>query len=250
MTTHTLGLLSLLILLLLPSSAFAIQIELGASYNDVILALGEPDGELSAGTKTILTYGKAQLVLRDKKVTSISQGFDSHLKERVETKSNIDDKRKAGLVNLRGEWMSPEAKKQITQAETRKRLSSAANRSTTETWFTNFAQASALAKKQNKKMLLNFTGSDWCSWCIRLDREVFSQPEFTNYANEHYVLVKLDFPKKTSISQALQKQNIDLSKKYKVRGFPTIVVLNPSGKIHTTSGYVRGGPQAFLNSIK
>jgi thioredoxin-related protein len=240
----------ILCLLLLPAILPAASIPLGSSYSDVIEALGEPDGELSAGSKQILTYGDAQVILRNHKVTSISPEFERLLEERDTAKSSVKAKRAANLVSYRGQWITPEKKIQIVQAENKKRSQNRPTPVSTGGWMTDFKQASALAKAENKKMLLNFTGSDWCGWCIKLDNEVFSKPEFIKYANEHYVLVKLDFPKRTAQSSTLKKQNEALAKKYKVRGYPSIVVLSSKGKKYTTGSYVKGGPKAFLASIR
>ena len=75
------------------------------------------------------------------------------------------------------------------------------------TWLTDFKAAEKKAAAENKQLVLNFTGSDWCGWCIRLDKEVFSQPEFVEYANKNLVLVKVDFPRKTTLAAPEKKQN-------------------------------------------
>ena len=246
---------TLFCLLLLPGLASAATVAIGDSYNDVILALGDPDGELSAGSKQILSYGKAQVILRDKKVSSISKDFDRLMQERASNQAALAKKRDANLVNYRGKWVTAAQREQLIRSETAKQN---ANRNATRisqpnsgvAWLTDFQKATQLAQAENKKILINFTGSDWCGWCIKLEREVFSKQEFMNYAREHYVLVKCDFPKGTKLPASLEQQNKALAKKYKVRGFPTIVVLKASGKLHTTGGYVKGGPSAFLNSIR
>ena len=79
-------------------------------------------------------------------------------------------------------------------------------------WELNFEQAQARAKAENKPMLLDFTGSDWCGWCIRLDKEVFSQTEFKAYAAESLVLVELDFPRGKAQSAEIKAQNKALAK--------------------------------------
>jgi thioredoxin-related protein len=87
-----------------------------------------------------------------------------------------------------------------------------------EGWETDFEKAKATAKAENKHILIDFSGSDWCGWCIKLDKEVFSQPAFKDYAKENLVLVLADFPRdKSNQSDALQKQNDKLSKEYGVR---------------------------------
>ena len=118
------------------------------------------------------------------------------------------------------------------------------------TWETDFEAAQAKSKASGKPMLLDFTGSDWCGWCIRLKKEVFSQPEFAAYASKALVLVQLDFPRAKPQSDALKKQNEALSKKYGVRGFPTIILLSPEGKLLAETGYQRGGAAKYVAHLK
>lgn len=122
-----------------------------------------------------------------------------------------------------------------------------------EGWETDYAKAQAQAKAENKLLLLDFTGSDWCGWCIKLNKEVFSQPKFKEYAAKNLVLVEVDFPNNKPQSAELKKQNNELQNKYKIEGYPTIVVLNGDGKKVGELGYTPGGPDAFLaelNKIK
>lgn len=117
-------------------------------------------------------------------------------------------------------------------------------------WLTDFRQAQAEAKAGKKLLLLNFTGSDWCIWCIKLEREVFSRPEFQDYAKDNLVLMTVDFPRAKPLSAEVRKQNEELAQKYSVEGFPTIVVLNGDGKQVGGLGYVFGGASAFVSELK
>ena len=120
-----------------------------------------------------------------------------------------------------------------------------------EGWETDFAKASAKAKAEGKYILIDFSGSDWCGWCVKLDKEVFSKNAFKNYAKENLVLVLADFPRdKSKQSEKLQKQNKELAKKYNVGGFPTVFILNPEGKLIDKTGYQDGGPEAYVTYIK
>lgn len=114
-----------------------------------------------------------------------------------------------------------------------------------QTWMTDYSAAVAKAKAEGKAILLDFTGKDWCGWCIRLDAEVFSTEKFAEYAKENLVLVELDFPRTSEPPQ----QNIDLMRKYQVQGFPTIVVLSPNEKEIARLGYLPGGPEAWLSEL-
>ena len=116
------------------------------------------------------------------------------------------------------------------------------------TWQTDFVQASKDAAKEHKYILLDFTGSDWCPWCIKMDKEVFSQAEFSNFAAQNLILVKLDFPREAKQSAAEKKQNADLAKKYGIEGFPTYILLDPGGKeVRRQIGYLQGGATAVID---
>lgn len=117
-------------------------------------------------------------------------------------------------------------------------------------WVENWEGALETARKEKKDLLVDFTGSDWCGWCIRLDREVFTQDAFAEEAPKHYVLVKLDFPQRTQQPAELRKQNQELSEKFGVQGFPTLFVLDSAGRPYGTLGYMPGGPKAFLGRLE
>ncbi|MEO6182790.1 MAG: thioredoxin family protein [Verrucomicrobiota bacterium] len=118
-----------------------------------------------------------------------------------------------------------------------------------EAWLTDLPKAQAEAKAEKKLVLLDFTGSDWCGWCIKLHKEVFSTPEFAEYAKKNLVLVEVDFPNKKKQTTELKKANDVLQQKYGVRGYPTIIVLNGEGKKVGQLGYMKGGPKAFTAEL-
>lgn len=97
-------------------------------------------------------------------------------------------------------------------------------------WTTDLAKAQAKAKAEKKMVMLDFTGSDWCGWCIKLHKEVFSTKEFADYASKNLVLVEVDFPRNKKQDEAEKKANRELAEKYKVKGYPTIIVLDADGK--------------------
>jgi len=119
-----------------------------------------------------------------------------------------------------------------------------------EGWLDDYEKAKVQAKAENKKILLDFTGSDWCGWCIKLDKEVFSQQAWKDYAAKHLVLVEVDFPRGTPLPEATKKQNDALAKKFQIRGYPTIVITSASGTKRGELGYVEGGPEAFIKALK
>jgi uncharacterized protein YyaL (SSP411 family) len=118
------------------------------------------------------------------------------------------------------------------------------------TWLTDVPKAQDRAKTENKLVLLDFTGSDWCGWCIKLDNETFSKQEFADYASKNLVLVQLDFPQKKQLPADLKKANAALQKKYKIQGFPTLIVMKPDGTVVWTQvGYLAGGPKAMIAKL-
>src|SRR5580658_10167272 len=116
-------------------------------------------------------------------------------------------------------------------------------------WLTDLPKAQAQAKKENKLVMMDFTGSDWCGWCIKLHKEVFDKPEFAEYAKKNRVLVQVDFPRSKPQAEELKKANQSLQEKYKIEGYPTIIVLNGDGKKVGELGYQPGGPKAFTASL-
>ena len=113
-------------------------------------------------------------------------------------------------------------------------------------WLDDYQKAQQEAKASNKLLLLNFTGSDWCGWCVRLYQDVLSQADFKDYANKNLVLLELDFPRPGGSrwqgqAAELKKQNLDLARQYNVYGFPTLIVLDGSGqKLWQFEGYLPG----------
>ncbi len=121
-------------------------------------------------------------------------------------------------------------------------------------WHTDVAKAVSLSEKSKKPILMFFTGSDWCGWCMKLQKEVLKTPEFTKWAKDNVILVELDFPKRTPQSDALKQQNAQLNQFFQVRGYPTVWFAKGTkttdGKISFealgSTGYVAGGPAAWL----
>ena len=119
-----------------------------------------------------------------------------------------------------------------------------------EGWLDDLEKAKEQAKTGGKRILLDFTGSDWCGWCKKLDAEVFSQQEFKDYAAKHLVLVEVDFPHGFKLPDAAKKQNEALAKKYQINGYPTIIITSPSGVKKGQLGYMEGGPKAFIKALE
>jgi thioredoxin-related protein len=117
-------------------------------------------------------------------------------------------------------------------------------------WKTDFTQAKAAAAESKRFILLDFTGSDWCPWCIRMDKEVLERPAFADFAAKHLVLVKLDFPRSKPQPAAEKVQNEQLAQKFVIQGYPTYVLLDSAGnEVRRQEGYLPGGPVEFIRWI-
>jgi len=120
-------------------------------------------------------------------------------------------------------------------------------------WHTDVNKAVNISVQTGKPLFFFFTGSDWCGWCKRLVKEVFIKEEFKTWATKNAILVELDFPKRTPISDDLKKQNRELGQMFGVRGYPTGWFVTPTivdGKVnfnkHGYQGYVAGGPKGWI----
>lgn len=119
-----------------------------------------------------------------------------------------------------------------------------------ELWTSDFAAAKKTAAETKKSMLVDFTGSDWCGFCIALDKEVFSKDEFKKLAAEKFVPVTIDFPQdKSKMSEATTKQNDELQEKYEVEGYPTILLTDETGKPFAATGYRKGGAEPYVKHL-
>ena len=120
-------------------------------------------------------------------------------------------------------------------------------------WLVKFDEAAEISMKTGKPILANFTGSDWCGWCVKLKKEVFVKPAFKKWAEENVVLLELDYPRRVPQSEEIKKQNRELQQFFKVRGYPTLHMFTvgvADGKTQITSlgktGYVAGGPTPWI----
>lgn len=113
-------------------------------------------------------------------------------------------------------------------------------------WET-YSQAMSNANQDNKMVCLYFTGSDWCMWCKRMDKEILSTGEFREFAQKHFHLVKLDFPR---MGGTVPEINQELKQKYAVRGFPTLVIIDSDGNEILRDGYEYGGGAAYVDRLQ
>ncbi|MFT4648816.1 MAG: thiol-disulfide isomerase/thioredoxin [Glaciecola sp.] len=120
-----------------------------------------------------------------------------------------------------------------------------------DVWMDDYDAAVKVAKKEGKHLLVDFTGSDWCGWCIKLHEEVFAHAEWESVATKEYVLVALDFPRSEEAKAKVPnpERNDELQAKYKVGGFPTILLMTADGDVFGQTGYQKGGPAAYLTHM-
>jgi protein disulfide-isomerase len=129
---------------------------------------------------------------------------------------------------------------------------------TTLNWHTDLNKAVNISISENKPMMLFFTGSDWCGWCIRLKKEVFNYPEFEAWTKDNVVLVELDFPRRKTIDPKILNQNRELARIFGVSGYPTVWFVNPQ-KLDTNKlnfiklgklGYLAGGTNKWISTAE
>jgi protein disulfide-isomerase len=115
-------------------------------------------------------------------------------------------------------------------------------------WETNWETAREKAASGGKIVLVNFTGSDWCHWCQRLKSEVLSQPEFAAWANQKAVLLEVDFPRNRELPQEQANHNQRLQQQFhrSIEGYPTVLLLDPTGEVRGKLGYVTGGAEVWI----
>jgi thiol-disulfide isomerase/thioredoxin len=198
------------------------DVALDDTYEQVIADKGQPTGRASAGDSVILRYPDGSIRLKGGKVVAIN------LKPGGESPAHA------------APAPAPAASHQAEAVSTASGL----------TWRTDYRAALAEAKAQQQHVFLFFTGSDWCGWCKRLNREILSQPEFRDYAEQNLILVEVDFPRFKELPDELKKQNDLLQRAFQIEGYPTVVVLNAKGKEIGRLGYQEGGPGPFVRALK
>ena len=117
-------------------------------------------------------------------------------------------------------------------------------------WLTDLNKAKEKALAEQKLILIDFTGSDWCPWCTRIEQEIFSQEPFQKYAVEKFVMVKLDFPRLRPQSPEVPKNNRDLAEFYGVDGFPTVLICGAAGDVLLRTGFRHGGAEEYVAFLK
>jgi thioredoxin-related protein len=121
-----------------------------------------------------------------------------------------------------------------------------------EGWITDLDAAKKQAAAEKKDILIDFTGSDWCIWCKRLDGEVFSKDEFKKGVKDKFILVSLDYPQdkeKAGVTEEMAKKNAELAKTFAIKGYPTILLVDSEGKPFAATGYQEGGPDKYVTHL-
>ena len=114
-------------------------------------------------------------------------------------------------------------------------------------WVSDFEKAKKTAASEGKDLLIDFTGSDWCGWCIKLRKEVFDLDAFKTAGPKNFVLVEIDFPQnKSKLSKETQEQNAKLQTQFGIQGFPSIILADAQGRPYAKTGYQAGGPEKYL----
>lgn len=194
-------------------------VKIGDTYEAVIAEKGIPTGRMGAGAMLLLRYPDQTIKLKNGIVVALEISQGSTVPSPVHS-------------------ATPPAKRATTGT------------AVSTQWTTNFMGALEQAKTQERHVFVFFTGSDWCSWCQRLNREILSTPEFQQYASEKLVLVELDFPKSKPQSPDLAEQNAKLANFFHIKGYPTVIILDSAGKPVGRLGYQEGGPGPFLQKLQ
>jgi thioredoxin-related protein len=118
-------------------------------------------------------------------------------------------------------------------------------------WLTDLAKAQSKAKAEDKLLLIEFVGSDWCPPCMELQKKVMVSRVFTKYAGKNLVLMQVDFPQRKTQPEELKKANKEVAEKFNVEEFPTVLVLNPQGgELKRETGYTGGSPTEYVAKLQ
>jgi thiol-disulfide isomerase/thioredoxin len=216
-------------LLLFLSAASALAVTVGDTFDQVVAEKGAPVGTMDAGAVKILTYRDAIIKVRDGVVVSV----------RPPDKAPVVAARPAALAPppLTHPPEEPGAYDTTYGGPA--------------VWETDYATAVEQAKARKCHLLILFTGSDWCPWCQKMNREVYSKTQFAQYSHDKFVLLKLDYLRHSTPPYELELQNDQMQAKYNVNGFPMVVIVDTTGKeLIRLDGYREGGPSNFIRSIQ
>jgi thioredoxin-related protein len=205
------------------SAASAFASGVGESYEQLVAEKGKPIGVSEAGSLRILTYPDAIIRMNGDAVVSIRPNDKASTITVTPVAPQPVVKREPVKVSLDGPAL----------------------------WETDLSAAMDQARDRQCHILMLYTGSDWDPWSKKMDAEVYSQPEFARYSRQKFVLLKIDYPQHAFQSDALKTQNAELLDRYKIDGYPYVVVVDAKGKILTKlEGYQEGGPAHFITLMQ
>ena len=210
--------LRILPLSLLFSALPALAVNNGDSLDQVVAEKGPPVSRLERGAITMLTFADAVVRLENGQVVAVQAPSRDYAVKAVASER----------------FASAPASASVRAGE----------------WTTDFVAAFNANRNEHKKLFLLFTGTDWCPWCQRLEKEILSTTAFNDYARDNLFLVKLDFPRRSPQPPDLKKQNQMLEEKFGIKGYPTVIVINAEGHFLGKLGYQPGGPEAFLEELR
>ncbi len=124
--------------------------------------------------------------------------------------------------------------------------------SNAQNWKTNLNEAKTEAARDNKNIILVFSGSDWCGPCIKLDKTIWQSEQFKKEAQKKWIMVRADFPKKKAnqLSPELTESNNQLAEKYNPNGdFPLVVLIDKNGKVIAKTGYKNLEPEEYIAQL-
>jgi thiol-disulfide isomerase/thioredoxin len=214
----------------------AFGIGVGDTLDQVIAEKGKPGGRIEGGGAQILQYPDVTVRLREGRVVSV---------EPAPKRATAPVAAPVATTPTPAAAPRPKAAAPAPAAGPRNTAPMAP-----AAWTANYTAALEKAKLEKRNVFLFFTGSDWCGWCMRLQKEILTTPEFMRYADEKLVLVELDFPNRKPIPPGVKLQNQNLARKFGIRGYPTVIVLNSEGKPVGKLGYMEGGPAPFVSELK
>ena len=233
------------------SAPLAWSAEVGNTEEEVLEASGEPTSRMSTGAVTVLNYPDKIVRLEDGAVVSVRRlggGAAPAAGAGKNAKPVNGSTRNTASANVStGSGRSSTAGNAggAATAAAPKRPSGPALE-----WLSEYRAAVERAASAKRPVFLFFTGSNWCTWCKKLEAEILETTFFRNYAAKKLVLLKLDFPRGVQQPEWMISQNQALSKKYRITGYPTIVMLSPTGKFLANLGYAPGGPVPFVAALQ
>ena len=121
------------------------------------------------------------------------------------------------------------------------------NEEPTKLWLTDVNQALELSKETGKPVFAFFTGKEWCSWCKKLERQILSKETFISYAKENLILLELDFPRG---KRNLPQEQINLARKFRIQGYPTVIVMDGETNLLGQTGYENLTAQQYVDNVK